>query len=341
MNDLEVGNLDMLGWAWLVVLSGMYMLWGSWWSRRAERRFASHEMLARILPARRFWPRMLTRAASLVSLGLLVVCLMDVRWGEVQREVPQRGIEVMFVLDVSRSMLAEDVTPNRLARAKQMIRDTIDGMSGDRVGLVIFAGESRQRIPLTNHYDDFKRILDEVGPDDLNRGGSRLGDAISLAAEGFLSEGNAHRAMVVLTDGEDQESDPLKVAEQVHRDSGARIFTIGLGDIAQGARIPIERQGRRDYVQHEGEQVWSKLDGQLLTEIAQVSTGAYIPAGTKQVNMADVYHGFISSVEQTEFETARISRLEARFQWFLLPALLALIAEFVLAGRRETRVQQI
>jgi Ca-activated chloride channel family protein len=214
-------------------------------------------------------------------------------------------------------------------------------MSGDRVGLVIFAGESRQRIPLTNHYDDFKRILDEVGPDDLNRGGSRLGDAISLAAEGFLSEGNAHRAMVVLTDGEDQESDPLKVAEQVHRDSGARIFTIGLGDIAQGARIPIERQGRRDYVQHEGEQVWSKLDGQLLTEIAQVSTGAYIPAGTKQVNMADVYHGFISSVEQTEFETARISRLEARFQWFLLPALLALIAEFVLAGRRETRVQQI
>ncbi len=236
----------------------------------------------RILPARPSWQRVVGGATCVATLLLLVLCLLDIRWGKVEREIPQKGIEVMFVLDVSRSMLAEDVAPNRLERAKQMIKDSIDEMSGDRVGLAIFAGEVRQRIPMTNHYDDFKQTLDEVGPADLARGGSRLGDAITVAADGFLSQTNDHQAMVILTDGEDQESKPLQAAETVHNERGIRIFTIGLGDIEQGARVPIQNDGARNYLQHDGQQVWSKLDGKTLSEIAQLTSGAYIPAGTKQ-----------------------------------------------------------
>ncbi len=117
-------------------------------------------------------------------------------------------------------MLAEDASPNRLARAKQQIKDMVDEMAGDRVGLVTFAGETRQSVPLTSHYEDFKQTLDSVGPHTVRSGGSRLGDAIAAAASGFLSKTNEHKAIVIFTDGEDQESNPVEVAEKLYADQG-------------------------------------------------------------------------------------------------------------------------
>ena len=173
-------------------------------------------------------------------MALMVLALVDVRWGKVWRDVPQKGIEVMFVLDVSRSMLADDAAPNRLERAKQQIKDTVDEMAGDRVGLIVFAGDVKQQIPLTTHYDDFKQALDEVGPHNVRRGGSRLGDAIEAASHAFLTKSNAHKAMVIFTDGEDQESEPVAAARKAHAETGVRIFTVGLGDMEKGSRIPLE-----------------------------------------------------------------------------------------------------
>ena len=140
------------------------------------------------------------------ALLALVLALIDIRWGKIWREVPQKGIEVMFVLDVSRSMLAEDAKPSRLERAKQQIGDMLEAMAGDRVGLVVFAGERVQLVPLTSHYQDFRQTLRDVGPENVDRGGSRLGDALQLAASGFLDQTGDHKAVVVLTDGEDQET---------------------------------------------------------------------------------------------------------------------------------------
>lgn len=332
MSEFEIGSLNHMHWLWLVAAIAVLVLLSMGWNRRAAARFASAEMIDRVFPRRNVWRGLAAGLLSVGAMALLVACCVDVRWGQVQREVPQKGIEVMFVLDVSRSMLAEDVTPNRLERAKQMIKDTIDEMAGDRVGLTLFAGEVRQQIPLTSHYDDFKLALDEVSPQLIARGGSRLGDAITGASDGFLSKANEHKAMVLLTDGEDQESKPIEAARRAKEEQGIRIFTIGLGDFEQGARIPIESSaGSRGYLQHQGEQVWSKLDGETLSQIATETGGAYIPAGTKQVNMADVYHGYIADVEQTEFQTAKINRYEARFQWFLVPALVLLLLEVALA----------
>jgi Ca-activated chloride channel family protein len=213
-----------------------------------------------------------------------------------------------------------------------MIKDTIDEMAGDRVGLVLFAGEARQKIPLTSHYDDFIQALDDVGPDDLRRGGSRLGDAVTTAADAFLDQTSDHKAIVLLTDGEDQESEPVEAARTAHQEQGVRIFTIGLGDFRQGARIPVQTREQTGYLQHQGQQVWSKLNGEILAQVATATQGAYIPAGTKQVDMADVYHGYIASVEQKEFATAKIDRYEARYQWFLAPALLLLLAEIAITS---------
>lgn len=313
--------------------------------RRAALKFATARLRSQILPPgtrSRHWISGILIAASMT---LLCLAMMDIRWGKTWREVPQKGIEVMFVLDISRSMLAEDVTPNRLSRAKQQIKDMIDEMAGDRVGLVVFAGDTRQSVPLTSHYEDFKQTLDAVGPHTVRVGGSRLGDALKAAANGFISKTNDHKAIVVFTDGEDQESKPDEVAKELHAEQGIRIFTVGLGDMSQGARIPETEDHRSGFVQYDGQQVWSKMNGQILSQIATDTDGAYIPAGTRNVNMAEIYHGYVANVEQTEFETAKINAYIARYQWFAAPALALLLLEIWISTRtartRKLNVTQI
>jgi Ca-activated chloride channel homolog len=325
--DVHFGNLSQLGWLWIVAVCGAAAVFAAVARRRALTQFATANLAKRVLPQRGSMRRNLATFVALGAIALMIVALIDVRWGKVWRDVPQKGIEVMFVLDVSRSMLADDAAPSRLERAKQQIKDTIDEIAGDRVGLVVFAGDAKQQIPLTTHYDDFKQALDEVGPQNVRRGGSRLGEAIETASHSFLTKSNAHKAMVIFTDGEDQESKPVEAAKAAHDATGVRIFTVGLGDVAKGSRIPIGDEGREHYLTHDGEQVWSKQNGEILREVAKATGGDYIPAGTKQVNMSDVYHGYIAKVEQTKFETARVNQYEARFQWFLLPALVLLLLE--------------
>jgi uncharacterized protein YegL len=329
--DIKFGNLNQLNWLWLVAACIVISIAAAIIQHRARIRYATANLLRQVMPKRNSTRRAATAILTTLALLLLVVSLLDIRWGKVWREVPQKGIEVVFLLDVSRSMLAEDATPNRLERAKQQIKDTVDEMTGDRVGLVVFAGEARQQIPLTTHYDDFKQALDEVGPQNVRRGGSRLGDAIEVATHSFLSQSSAHKAIVVFTDGEDQESKPVEAARRAFESAGIRIFAIGIGDIGQGARIPISSDGNTKFLTHDGQQVWSKQNGDILRQVADATKGAYIPAGVKQVNMSDVYHKYIESVEQTQFETARVNQYEARYQWFLAPALFFLLLETVIA----------
>ncbi|MCA9238375.1 MAG: VWA domain-containing protein, partial [Planctomycetales bacterium] len=225
--DIQIGNPNQLVWLWLPALSLAAIVFAAAARRRAKMRFATANLIDRVIPAPGKFRTGLCAMLVTTAMVLMVLALLDIRWGKVSREVPQKGVEVMFVLDVSRSMLAEDASPNRLERAKQQIKDVVDELAGDRVGLVVFAGDARQQIPLTTHYDDFKQSLDEVGPHNVRRGGSRLGEAIEVASQSFLTKLNAHKAMVIFTDGEDQQSDPIAVAQQAHRDTGVRIFTVG------------------------------------------------------------------------------------------------------------------
>ncbi|MEM9660211.1 MAG: VWA domain-containing protein, partial [Planctomycetota bacterium] len=290
--DIQIGDLSQLKWLWLPALAIVAWVLAANARRRARLRFATANLIQRAIPGASVPGAILRAALVTTAMALMVLALIDVRWGKVAREVPQKGIEVMFVLDVSRSMLAEDASPNRLERAKQQIKDVVDEMAGDRVGLVVFAGDAKQQIPLTTHYDDFKRSVDEVGPHNLRRGGSQLGGALETAAKSFLTKTNAHQAIVVFTDGEDEQSDPVGVARDAHQETGVRIFTVGLGDMDKGARIPVAGDGGVKFLQHDGQPVWSKLNGEILRQVAVETDGAYIPAGTKQVNMADVYHGY-------------------------------------------------
>lgn len=330
--DIQIGNPQQLWLLSFVAIGLLLTAWAIVSRRRAALKFATARLRKLILPSGSQLRHWLSAVFVAACLSLLTMALLDIRWGKTWREVPQKGLEIMFVLDVSRSMLAEDVVPNRLDRAKQQIKDMLDEMAGDRAGLVIFAGEPRQSVPMTSHYEGFKQALNSVGSHSIRLGGSRLGDAIALAANGFLNKTNDHRTMIVFTDGEDQESEPVDIARKLNAERGIRIFTVGLGDMDQGARIPDE-ESRQGFVQYEGQQVWSKMNGQILNQIATETGAAYIPAGTKRVNMSDVYHRYVANIDKQEFETAKINAYVARYQWFIAPALAFLLLEVLISTR--------
>ncbi len=297
-------------------------------SRRAMRSFATPDRLSHILPRTGQLRTVLSTVWILLSMGLIVVALIDIRWGKTIRDVPQKGMEIVFALDVSRSMMAEDTAPNRLERAKQDMVDVINEMQGDRIGLIIFAGEAKRYLPMTSHYEDFKLALAEVGPHLLSIGGTDLGQALELAAKTFLDQSTDHKAIVLFTDGEDHESQALEVAKRIHAEQGIRIFTVGLGDAAQGSLIPDPRRGSSEtYLKHGGEWVRSKMDSQLLEQIATQTSGAWIPAGTKQVDMGSVYRNYIDGVDTKEFETRSIEVYTPRYPWFLGLAVVLLFVE--------------
>ncbi len=336
--DVIFGNPMNFQLLWVAAAAAVVFVVASVARRRALARFATVNLLGTLVGRLARVRRRVEAVCVVAALALMAVALADPRWGRVWRQVPQKGIEVVFLLDVSRSMLAQDAAPSRLERAKQQIRDMTDAMAGDRVGLVAFAGGAQQKVPLTTNYHDFKIALEEIGPHSVRQGGSRLGDAIETAVKAFLTQTPDHKALIIITDGEDQESKPVQAAKAAYGERGVRVFTIGIGDMGQGARIPVSSTASgKTYLQHEGQQVWSKMDGAVLKEVALAGGGAFIPAGMKRVDMAQVYHRYISVVEQTDFETARIKSYQPRYAWFVAAALAVLLVEvvFPLGGWRR------
>ncbi|MFM1890580.1 MAG: hypothetical protein RLZZ565_1337 [Planctomycetota bacterium] len=332
--ELEFNHPEAMRWLWLVLVVAAIALWRSRGRLRQLRRFADAPLLARIAPRVSFARPIARTLVTLVAMAMLVVALLDPRWGFQYEEVQRRGLDCFFVVDVSRSMLAEDATPSRLDRAKSFIEDAIEALPGDRVGLIAYAGTASLRCPLTLNDDLLLMSLRELAPESTIRGGSLLGDAIRMAAESFTDTQKGAKVIVVLTDGEDQGSFPVEAASKAYADLGVRVFTVGLGDSTEGARIPIDSPGGRRWLMHEGQEVWTRMDDTTLREVALAGGGAYFPAGTKRLDMAEAMDVALDSLERAEQESTTIRRSTPRFQWFAGLALLLLVVETVISDRR-------
>ncbi len=293
--------------------------------RRAREAFASEAMWSRILPAEsgiRFWMKLLLREIAIVT-GL--VALAGPRFGTEYEQVIPRGADLYVLIDVSRSMLADDVPPSRLGRAKADVSSLLNRLQGERVGLIAFAGQAVVKCPLTVDYDSFRRSLEELDPDSAPRGGTAIGDAIRKGLEVFHSNADRDQAMILITDGDDQQSYPLEAAA-VARERHVTIFTIGLGDSERGARIP-QKGDKKSYIEYQGEQVWSKLDGSLLEQIALNTSGVYVPAGTRAYDLGELYTNHLQGRHGPESATQQKIRRSERFQIFLAMALAALLTD--------------
>ncbi len=301
------------------------------WRRRAAARFADASLLPRIAPAlslsRGIWRATLLGGAA----SCLAVAMMDPRAAEQTEELTRRGADVMFVVDVSRSMLAEDATPSRLERARTFISDAIDAMGGDRAGLIDFAGVAAVRAPLTLNYDALKAAVDGLEPKDSRRGGSMLGDAIRLAADSFPTDDAGH-AIVILSDGEDMGSDPVDAARDA-AERGIRIITVGIGDPREGARIPVGDGPARRFLVHEGEEVWSRMDAATLRDVADATGGLFVPAGTAQVELGEILARSLGDLERTEGDSSVAKTTAPLFQWPAGLALALLVIESMISAR--------
>lgn len=271
------------------------------------------------------------------AVGCLALALTQPQWGKHWQDVPRRGRDLIILLDVSRSMLAEDVVPNRLERAKIDIKDLVQVLhreGGHRLGLVVFAGRASLQCPLTLDYAFFMQKLNEVDPETVGRGGTLIGDAIRLALHGFGTLDQSYKDIILITDGEDHDSFPLEAATAAAAQH-VSIYAVGIGDPEAGARIPAANaQGERTYVRYQGQEVRSRMHENLLLEMAQRTGGAYVPAGTRAIELDRIYATYIAPKARRHLEVAARERFVHRFQWFVLAALLFLSTEMLVSDRK-------
>ncbi len=273
-------------------------------------------------------------ALALSGVTVLVLALARPAWGVRYEEVHGEGLEMVVVLDVSRSMLAEDAAPSRLERARiaiERLLDRVHEVGGHRVGLIAFAGLPVVRAPVTADIDFLRSQVRRTGVDDVARGGTLIGDAVRRAMALLDRAGEHDRVILVLTDGEDHESFPLEAARAA-ADAGIRLFTVGIGDPNDGARIPGKDA---TFQRHEGREVVTRLDEDTLREMAQITGGAYVPAGTRTIPLDRIYDEAIAGGATGRFETRRERRDIERFQWAVGLALVLIVLSRLGARRDE------
>lgn len=335
--SIQIQNPQMLHGLWVVaaltVLGTVLLV-------RSQRRFAqlADPVLLRALASGRSPARAWLRlACGAGALALVVLALADIRWGMVTYDARRRGLDVVFLLDLSRSMLAEDARPNRLLRSKQIIGDLVDRLPGDRVALIGFAGDATLACPLTLNHDAFRMALNELDTRDTGRGGSLLGDAIRAAGDCFTDPTPEGKLIVIVSDGEDHGSEPIDAAAVVRRERGARVFTVAVGDEHDGARIPIRTGSRMSYLTYDGKEVITRMDSEAMAAIARAGEGASVPVGTSTGDVAATIQRLLVDSERAAVEGTQVRRHVPRYQWFVGGALVLLVVESLIGRRRTTR----
>ncbi len=321
---------------WILPLLAVLLIYAHRQRLAAARRFADQAMLGRLMPPTAVLRAWVKGGLLLMGVGLLIVAAARPRFGVYFEQISARGVDLFVLLDVSRSMLAEDVAPNRLERAKSDIRDLLRKLPGDRVGLIAFAGAPAVIVPLTSDQGFFLGALEGVHTDSAPRGGSLIGDAIRKAIESLDATRDRDQVIVLITDGEDQDSFPQEAAEQA-AEREIKIFTVGLGDPQEGRRIPVrDAAGSVRYLKHEGQEVWSRMDERLLKEIALKTSGAYVPARTRTYDLGQIYEDHLANLTRGEIQAEKRKRYAERFQWFVFAGLAALLAEMLIARYPHT-----
>lgn len=284
-------------------------------------------------------PRQCLKACCLLgAVGAFVLALMQPQWGQEWQDVQRQGRDLMIVLDVSRSMLAEDVIPTRLDRAKSDIKDLVQVLhkeGGHRLGLVVFAGQASLQCPLTFDYGFFLQRLNRVSPDTVARGGTLIGDALRKALSAFATLANNYKDIILITDGEDHDSFPLEAAKAAAAQQ-ISIYTIGVGDPVTGTKIPLQdAAGQRNYIQYQGQEVRSRMQQDVLLEIARLTGGAYVPAGTRSIELDRIYTEKIAPKARYQTSMTKRERFIHRYQWFVLVGCVLLGMDMLLREGRE------
>ncbi|MGE0076490.1 MAG: VWA domain-containing protein [Bacteroidales bacterium] len=268
---------------------------------------------------------------------LLTISLAGPQFGAKLTEVKRKGIELIIALDVSNSMLAEDIQPNRIERAKQSISQLVDRLTNDRIGLIVFSGDAYVQLPITNDYASAKMFLSSINPGMVPKQGTAIGSAINLAASSFNPESKTSKVIVIISDGENHEDDPLESAKTA-ADNGIVIHTIGIGS-PDGAPIPVG--GAQNYLKdEEGNVVVTKLDEETLSKIAVIGNGKYVRATNTQLGLLPLFEN-INKMQRSEIKDKVYSEYNEQFQYLIGIALFLLIVEFIILERKNEWIESL
>jgi len=326
-------------WLWALVILPLLVLLYAQAERGSAiklREFVSPRLLSQLAGNVDRVRRAIRFALVLLALALAILALAKPRWGYTYEDVKRRGLDLLFAIDTSRSMLSNDVAPNRLERVKLAAQDLITELQGDRAGLIAFAGRAFLQAPLTIDYDAAVESINDLDTKTIPEGGTNISEAIALATQTFGKSAIGNRALIIFTDGEELSGDAVNEAKKA-ADAGVKIFTVGVGT-AQGSLIPVEGQSEAGFVKDaRGQVVKSKLDENRLREIAQATGGMYFHLESGPQTMRQLYADGLSKLKTAEIDARLSSRPIERYEWPLAGAIVALIASLFINDRKRAQ----
>lgn len=340
MNSFRFEHIEFFYALLIIPVIGAAYFFFRWKTQRTLFNWMNPAHSDTLIPLKSGFRPTLKLSLILLSLVGIIFALAKPQFGSKLTDLKREGIEIVLALDVSNSMLAEDIQPNRLANAKRAITRLIDQLENDKIGLIVFAGEAYVQLPLTTDFGAAKLFLSSVNTQMVPRQGTSIGSAIELASRSFSPEAEKSKAMIILTDGENHEEGAIEAANAA-AEKGITVHTIGMG-LSQGAPIPVITQfGQKDYRKdHEGNVVVSKLDEGMLQEIAMTGNGLYIRANNSRTGLNALFTE-INKMDKQEMEARVYSEYDDQFQYPVAVAIFLLVLEFFILSRKNKWLSQI
>lgn len=329
---MKFENLQYSFWFILLPLLIGFFIWSSRKRKRDLQKLAQTGLLERLMQNYRPKERIWRNGLLIAGIFFLLVALLGPQWGFQWEQVTHRGMDLLIAVDTSKSMLAQDIRPNRLERTKLVIQDLVGQLEGDRVGLITFAGTSFLQVPLTIDYNAFMQGVQSLSTDTMPQGGTAIGEALENALQAFRNGSAESKVLVLITDGENHLSDPIKMAEKL-ADENIQVIIIGMGTTT-GELIPVMADGHQQFLKdQQGNVVKTSLDEVLLKNVASSGKGVYI-SGSDPEALDAIYQNYISRMQKTEFNTTRKKNYHQRYQIFLAIGLLLIGAEMLIGVKK-------
>jgi Ca-activated chloride channel family protein len=310
------------------------------WKKRTQRKFAEAALLKRLTPSRSSFKGGLKLLFLLLGLTGLILGLVNPKIGTKLETVKREGVDIVFAIDVSKSMLAEDIAPNRLEKSKRIVSEIINQLASDRIGLIAYAGQAVPQLPITTDYSVAKMFLSYLNTDQLSSLGTAIDQAINLATTFYDDEDQTNRVLFIVSDGEDHEGLAVDAVDQAV-ENGIRIYTIGIGK-TKGAPIPIKRNGVVQELKKDsqGEVVITRLNEEMLKDIAEKGNGAYID-GSNTDEAVTFIKEELNKMDKKEFEAKQFAEYKDQFQWFLGLGLLFIFLDIFILDRKTKWLKKL
>lgn len=311
------------------------------WKKRTQRKFADTALLKKLTPNYSTNKSALKLILLILSLGLLIVGLVNPKIGTKLETVKREGVDIVFAVDVSKSMLAEDIAPNRLEKAKRLVSEIINQLASDRIGIIAYAGQAYPQLPITTDYGAAKMFLQSMNTDMLTSQGTAIDQAIELASTYYDDAEQTNRVLFIISDGEDHSEGSTIDAVEDAVDEGITIYTIGVGK-AKGAPIPIKRNGILESLKKDsqGETVITRLNEDVLVDIAGEGNGQYID-GSNTNTAVEFIKEELLKMDKKEFEAKQFAEYKDQFQWFIGAALLLLFLDIFILDRKTSWLKKL